>query len=299
MMYGTECAKEISLPIIQLKEEEPEREDMALYEREEKEGTKVRFSGTGYNLNGRFYRHGKGRIYDVDGGLEYEGDFFHDSISGHGICYWKNGRILYDGEWKNGLWFGRGRNYWENGKLRIEGTFAEGILHGRGRFYKESGKLYAEANFTHAKVNGEARQYDEESGQLYFEGNYQDNCPHGYGRLYRANGTLEYEGEVKHSELTGYGRRYSENGQLLYEGFFSKGNPVETPVEEDDEKPIGLGRFLLPNGADVESPYSWLRENSEDKRGGRISTLSDLLARSREEKVSGDAVKDRTETRHF
>lgn len=110
LLYGTELVKQIVLPIIQLEEAEREQRDMYLYSREFQEGN-ARYIGAGYNLNGRFYRHGMGRIYDEEGGLEYEGAFFHDEISGRGICYWKNGRIMYDGEWKSGLWFGFGRSY--------------------------------------------------------------------------------------------------------------------------------------------------------------------------------------------
>ena len=75
LSYGTKYVKQIIPPAIQLEKEDQEKEDMTLYTREYEED-KIRYVGTGYNLNGRFFRHGKGRLYFEDGSLEYEGDFF-------------------------------------------------------------------------------------------------------------------------------------------------------------------------------------------------------------------------------
>ena len=79
-------------------------------------------------LNGK--RNGQGKEYDAYEGLLYDGEWKNGKRSGKGVEY-ANGKKVYDGGWSNGMRNGEGTEYagdatwsgvWKNGKK--EGTFS-------------------------------------------------------------------------------------------------------------------------------------------------------------------------------
>ena len=88
----------------------------------------------GEYLNGK--RNGKGKEYNFDNKLIFEGDYFNGNRwNGKGYDGWNN--IVY--KLQNGE--GYVKEYMINGILTFEGSFLYGQKNGRGRDYDWNGKL--------------------------------------------------------------------------------------------------------------------------------------------------------------
>ena len=285
-LFGISRVAQINLTCILICEQDwrdRAQEDMKVYERNCYDCETLIYEGEGYRLNDRFYRHGQGKAYRLDGSLEYQGEFTHDEACGRGVCYWENGNVMYEGKLWHGKWFGWGRSYRESGVLCIEGTFVDGIANGKARFYKGNGMLYYEGMFQNGKANGKGRSYNENTGNLYYEGEYADNEVHGMGRLYHDNGMLKYEGRFKHSKYDSYGREYSEDGTLLYEGPFLHGKRV---LDTENEK---KWESEILNKIPKEVPEDCVKRTKEDDlfadwdEPDTDDILADLLAEDEDE----------------
>ena len=85
----------------------------------------------GEYLNGK--RNGKGKDYDYDGCLEFEGEYLNGKRNGKGKEY-KSGKLIFEGEYLNGeKWNGKGKEYNNNGKLIFEGEFLNGKRKAKGK----------------------------------------------------------------------------------------------------------------------------------------------------------------------
>jgi len=82
--------------------------------------------------------HGKGKCYDINGNLLYEGDieFWYYYIGekrikkeGKGIMYYCNGKINYEGEFKNGYLRGKVKLYDINDNLLFKGNFSDDLYY--------------------------------------------------------------------------------------------------------------------------------------------------------------------------
>jgi antitoxin component YwqK of YwqJK toxin-antitoxin module len=105
---------------------------------------------------------GKGRIFDPEGFLLFEGRFRDNTQNGLGIEYYLDGRI-YEGFFESGKKSGHGKIYSANGELMYDGNFKSGLMHGYGCLYYENGDIY--------------------------KGNFMSNMKHGAGTFSRPNGT--------------------------------------------------------------------------------------------------------------
>ena len=76
-------------------------------------------------------RNGKGKEYDGNKRVLYDGEWKNGKRSGQGKEYGAYGRLLYDGEWKNGVRNGKGVEY-VNGKKVYEGGWSNGMRSGKG-----------------------------------------------------------------------------------------------------------------------------------------------------------------------
>jgi hypothetical protein len=96
--------------------------------KDEIHGNGMYICNNGYVYEGEFvlgYLMGKGKIYDIDGCLLYEGDFINNYPHGFGVSY-HNNKIKYVGKWNQNLYHGCGILY-ENGNP-MYGLFVEGEL---------------------------------------------------------------------------------------------------------------------------------------------------------------------------
>ena len=90
--------------------------------------------------NGSYYygqmvndlEHGKGKTYDMNGRLIYDGDFVKGKFEGNGI-YLLEDEGHYIGQFLDGLEHGKGIIYDNKGNVRYEGDFVKGKYHGYGK----------------------------------------------------------------------------------------------------------------------------------------------------------------------
>ena len=79
-------------------------------------------------------RNGRGKEYDGNKRVLYDGGWLNGQRSGQGKEYGAYGGLLYDGEWKNGVRNGKGVEY-VNGKKVYDGGWSNGMRSGEGTEY--------------------------------------------------------------------------------------------------------------------------------------------------------------------
>ena len=180
-------------------------------------------------MNGK--RNGKGKEYNQDGILAYEGQYLNGKKwDGKGydkfnniIYELKNGKglikeflgnhLIYEGEYAKGERNGNGREYYSDGNLEYEGTFVNGKKNGNGKEYKINGKLEYEGTFLDGKRHGKGKEFYK-NGTIEFEGEYLYNFK--YKGKYYINQKLEYEGIYEYGNKWD-GKGYDEYGNIIYE----------------------------------------------------------------------------------
>lgn len=111
----------------------------------------------GYYLNGQLYSykgevdknskmHGRGRLFDKNGKLMFDGDFVHGEIQGKGTMYNTNRNMKYVGTFEHDLLNGEGTVYM-NDKLYYNGPFKKGVMEGEGILYLQNEKVAYKGQF--------------------------------------------------------------------------------------------------------------------------------------------------------
>ncbi len=208
-------------------------------------------------------------LYELNGELKYEGDFFNGQYHGHGILYEKGNYekkgifsefkyIHYVGEFKNDKYNGQGKLYMDNcfGKyLFYEGNFDNSYFSGNGKIYYQNKKLFYEGQFENNNLNGKGIKYYK-NGNIKFQGIFSNNiCT--FGVYYSPDGTKLYEGEFK-SEIPLESNNiiiYDNNTNKRYQGEIHnglyEGKGVEyCPLIKDKilfEGNFKKNEYILPN----------------------------------------------------
>lgn len=198
----------------------------------------LRFSGMGYDKDGKFYPHGQGVLWNGDipcgtfadglpsgtgkwfrgdGTVEYEGEMAQGKREGNGKQFYKSGALMYLGEFAGGKWHGRGTKYLEDGARIYSGDYVKGRPNGKGKRFYASGVLEFEGTI-----------YREDSSRVY-TGGFVKGRPHGAGKNFYSSGRVMYEGSYVDGMWQGKGRSYHENGALCHDGFFAGGKSVGVP----------------------------------------------------------------------
>ena len=90
-----------------------------------------------YKKKSRIYRegerNGKGKEYNYNGELLFEGEYINGIRNGKGKEYYSNGKLLFEGEYINGRRNGKGKEYYSNGNLLFEGDYINGKRIGKGK----------------------------------------------------------------------------------------------------------------------------------------------------------------------
>ena len=87
-----------------------------------------------YELNG------KGKEFNFDGDLLFEGEYLNAKRNGKGKEYGYNGYFLFVGEFLNGKRNGKGNEYYYDGNLKFEGDFLNNNKY-NGKGYDEYGNM--------------------------------------------------------------------------------------------------------------------------------------------------------------
>lgn len=185
--------------------------------------------------NGRLV---KGKVFDENGKLIYQGQFKNGLYHGKGALYKHDPKFIdldekYIGEFKNGTQTGKGEKYIYFGKNdfeKTEGQFKNGELNGMGKIYfdgeKTSGKnVSQEGNFKNGKLNGFGKKYflfDNGKTKISEEGSFKNGHLNGKGTRYDKYGNY-YKGSFKLGREDGKGIEYFPNGKKQYEGTYKKG----------------------------------------------------------------------------
>ena len=245
----------------------------------------------GDTKNGK--KDGKGKLYDENGDLVYDGEWKDDKRNGNGISYptkanserfihegdFKDDKvhgyatqsnldkvICYDGEFKDGLYDGQGvlfkaiRNMdVDDGKPAYSGNFQRGMRHGYGISYDESDQMSYKGEWVGNMRVGEGIEFF--AGSEIYVGAFKEDQRHGFGREFYFDGDCKYEGEWKDG-------KYDGNGSLFYEDDEPHG----------DEEYVGQWKNGLAHGngkyyADKQLEYEG--EWFEDKRHGKGTAYKD------------------------
>lgn len=88
-------------------------------------------------------RHGKGKYLYGDGSYYY-GDWFKGKMHGQGKLYDVDGNLEYEGEWKNDCFEGQGTKYSLHGDkwVKYVGAFVQGRIDGFGQMFFADGSKY-------------------------------------------------------------------------------------------------------------------------------------------------------------
>ena len=151
-----------------------------------------KWNGKGYDEKGNeIYEliNGSGKVkeYDIQGNLEFEGEYLKGKKNGKGIIYYNNGNILYEGYFLNDKKNGKGKEYNSKGKIEFEGEYLDG-----------------------EKMKGKIKEYDYDNNKLVFEGEYINGKKK--RKEYDNRGKLIFEGEYLNGTRNGKGKDYS-NGK--------------------------------------------------------------------------------------
>ena len=157
---------------------------------------------------------GKGKEFDEDGILSYEGEFVAGVRSGQGTSY-ENGVMIYKGEFAEGIASGKGTAYdHKTGVMTYQGDFSEGLPEGTGKAYKNGAMVY-QGEFSAGKYNGKGVLYPAEGEEL--DATFKDGVPDGTV-TWSKSGKTYYQGEWDSGRPEGYGTLYSKSGKTLYQG---------------------------------------------------------------------------------
>ena len=197
---------------IQPKEEEKVVEEIKVEEKEIKVELNnkifyINFSPAKYfttmwkgNYNDDNQKHGKGKEYDIEN------------------------NIIFEGECENGLKKEGKEFYYIYQKLKYEGNYQN------DKWY--DGKLYNIKNEEVYEIksgNGIIKEFYE-NGNLYYEGELKDGKKQGKGKIYDINGSLIYDGKLINGIKNGKGKEYDEKGNLIFEGNFKSGKRMKIDV---------------------------------------------------------------------
>ena len=168
-------------------------------------------------LNGKYKidgKNGKGKEYNFEGELIFEGEYLNGKRNGKGIEY-ENGNLIFKGEYLNGKRNGKGKEY--DGKdLIFEGEYLNGI--------KWNGKgcdKYGNLEYDIKNGKGYIKEYD--YNNLKFEGELLNGKRNGKGIEYRTNGKIKFEGEYLNGLRNGKGKEFNNDDKLKFEGEFLNG----------------------------------------------------------------------------
>ena len=186
----------------------------------------------------------KGKVFDENGMLIYQGQFKNGLYHGKGAWYMNDPKSYKDfyvdekyiGEFKNGTQTGKGQKYIYYGKNdfeKKEGQFKDGKLNGKGKIYFDainvSGKYVSEeGNFKNGRLDGFGKMYAlDDSGPKYVhklssEGYFKNGRLNGKGTQYDKYGHY-YKGSFKLGREDGKGIQYFPNGKKEFEGTFKEG----------------------------------------------------------------------------
>jgi len=193
----------------------------------------------------------------------YTGSLNKRTIKPHGQGTMVYPDAIYEGQWVNGDWCGFGRLTDTNTGDVYQGGFFDNMKHGLGVMQYADGRVY-DGMFTLGKLEGKGR-LTEVDGTKFWGYWSKEGVPHGRGKKEYPDGKI-YDGEFDRGIISGHGRmtfpdgawylgewcdglpnglgmKVDSNGDLLFEGMYSSGEPIQASSMRHAQK--SSGQFLL------------------------------------------------------
>ena len=222
----------------------------------------------GKYLNG-IISNGKGKEYDNDNHLIYEGGFLNYRRDGEGKEYDNLGRLLFEGQLKNGnKYTGEGYKY-INKYIKIKYKYLSGInlnidneiirsdangvlIENTKNYIKELFEIFYISNYVeedfiekkniiiykggylNGKRHGKGIEYNDK-GKIVYEGGFKNGERDGFGSEYNEKYNIVYEGGFKNGKKDGNGKEYNEQGNVIYEGGFNNGKKDGKGIEFNEK----------------------------------------------------------------
>ena len=159
-------------------------------------------------------KNGRGKRFNSDGKLIFEGEFLKGKKNGEGIEYFHENNLLYKGKYLNDQRHGKGKICTFDGKTMMEGEY----LYGRQwntKFYDKEGNIIFELKNGKGKsINAIIRGNNE---QVEYQGEFVGGLPNGQG-IEVKNGQIIFEGEYINGQRNGKGIEYDEDVEIKFEG---------------------------------------------------------------------------------
>ena len=230
-----------------------------------------------FNLN---YINFKGKEYDDNGKLVFEGEYLNGQKNGKGKEYWNNAKLKFEGEYLNDKRNGYVKEYDYTGQFKFESIYINGKRNGEGFLYSNNnvifsgkfinnniweGKRFDEYNNILYELKdgiGLIKEYDE-SGNLEFEGQYSHGQKIGKGKEYNNYGDIKFEGEFLYGKKHGKEKEYYSDGKLKFEGIYLYDAKIK-------------GKFYVNEKLEYEGDYLYNKKwngNGYDQNGNIIYKL--------------------------
>ena len=149
------------------------------------------------NYNDDNQKHGKGKEYDIDGNVLFEGEYENGLKKEGKEFYYINQKLKYEGNYLNNKWY-------------------EGYLY----------NIKNEEKYEIKSGNGIIKEFYE-NGCLYYEGELKSGKKEGKGKIYDIDGSLIYDGKLINGIKNGKGKEYDSNRNLIFEGTFKNGKRMK------------------------------------------------------------------------
>ena len=247
--------------------------DQIVFEGEYLDGNKLKGKGYGkdkYNKGKIIYEinneNGKGKEYDIEGNLIFEGKYLNGKRNGYGREY-DFSSLIFEGEYLNGKKHGWGREY-SSKTLIFKGKYFNGVKWSGQGGYNYEGKIEYEL------INGKCSSVVD-YGDITYIGEYLNGKKHGKGKEYGRYVVfykLIYEGEFSCGKRKGIGKEYHYD-KIIFEGEYLYNNRIR-------------GKEYVNEILEFEGEYFHTKWNGKgyDESGNVIYELNDGCGKVKEYK---------------
>ncbi|MCD6579337.1 PDZ domain-containing protein [bacterium] len=173
--------------------------------------------GTGsINAKANFHKgkmSGKYMKYDIDGKLDFTGNYEYGKKTGNFIWYYKSGKVKTNANYESDVLSGLMTSYYENGKTRSTVNYVNDKENGEYKFYDEDSALRYKRNYKNGLYEGEYSEYYG-NGNIKEIDRYKNGKKNGVQIYYRKGGKKKSEINYKNGKKDGKNIQYFENGKV-------------------------------------------------------------------------------------
>ena len=169
-----------------------------------------------------------GEFRDQNGWVYY-GEWIHDKRHGKGKLYDENGHLVFDGQFVSNVVNGAGQHYYTStmmGGSDFKGTFVDGRKEGFGTLTYRDGTVLYKGIYKKDQWHGEGEWQD-----LYgtwYKGEFENGRRTGDGEIQLSNGDF-YKGSFENGKFHGKGVLVKRN--TVCDGYFENGKYLESDTE--------------------------------------------------------------------